>query len=101
MINSESYQLLYILFKCHLLSFVITVNYLSLSFVNNLIWHKVNRLFTPLVGCHARSLFQADAPQPRWEEMVDRFWQYVSELNTHANGVVLNIKESQISRELE
>lgn len=84
-----------------MLSFVITVNYLALSFVNNLIWHKVNSLFTPLVGCHARSLFQADAPQPRWEEMVDRFWQHVSELNTHANGVMLNIKDSQLSRELE
>lgn len=64
-------------------------------------WHRVHNLVTPLVGCHARSLFQADAPQPRWEEMVDRFWQYVSELNTHADGVAQNIKGSQLSRELE
>lgn len=64
-------------------------------------WHRVHNLFTPLVGCQARSLFQADAPQPRWEDTVDRFWQYVSELNTHTDGVVQNIKGSQLRRELE
>lgn len=64
-------------------------------------WHRVHNLFKPPVGCQARSLFQADAPQLRWEEMVERFWQHVSELNTHADGVVQNIKGSQLSRELE
>lgn len=52
-------------------------------------------------GCNARVLFQADAPQPKWEEMVESFWTYVAELNTQADGVVQNIKTSQLSRELE
>lgn len=55
----------------------------------------------PFAGCQARSLHQADEAIAKWEETVDRFWQYVSELNTHADGMVQNVKSSQLSRELE
>ena len=39
--------------------------------------------------------------QTNWEGSVDQFWQYIADLNTKADGVVENIKASQISRELE
>ncbi|KAI4884669.1 hypothetical protein NFI96_034283 [Prochilodus magdalenae] len=56
---------------------------------------------TVITGCHARAVPQADDPRAKWEETVDRFWQYVSELNTHAEGMVETIKDSQLSRELD
>lgn len=55
----------------------------------------------PITGCNARAVRQADATPNRWEDTVDRFWQYVSELNQKADGVVQNLKASQLSRELE
>ena len=59
-------------------------------------------LLSPASGCNARAVRQADATPPnRWEDTVDRFWQYVSELNQKADGVVQNIKSSQLTRELE
>ncbi|KAF5898189.1 apolipoprotein Eb-like, partial [Clarias magur] len=45
-----------------------------------------------IAGCHARSLSQADQPLARWEQSVDSFWQFISELNTHADSMVENIK---------
>lgn len=55
----------------------------------------------PIIGCNARAVRQADATPARWEDTVDRFWQYISELNQKADGVVQDIKASQLSRELE
>ena len=52
-------------------------------------------------GCNARAVRQADATPDPWVESVDRFWQYIADLNQQADGVVENIKSSQLSRELE
>merc|ERR1712035_252748 len=54
-----------------------------------------------ITGCNARAVRQADATPNRWEESVDRFWQYISELNVKADGVVQDLKASQLSRELD
>lgn len=54
-----------------------------------------------LLGCHTRAVPQADEPLVKWEETVDRFWQFISELNTHTDSVVENLKTDQLSRELE
>ncbi|XP_044216261.1 apolipoprotein Eb [Thunnus albacares] len=54
-----------------------------------------------ITGCNARAVRQADATPNRWEESVDRFWQYVSELNQQADGVVETLKTSQLTRELD
>ncbi len=52
-------------------------------------------------GCNARAVRQADATPVRWEDTVDRFWAYVSELTQKADGVMQDLKASQLSRELE
>merc|ERR1712035_93799 len=54
-----------------------------------------------ITGCNARAVRQADATPNSWEESVDRFWQYISELNVKADGVVQDLKASQLSRELD
>lgn len=54
-----------------------------------------------VLGCNGRAVRQADATPNAWEDTVDRFWQYVSELNQQADGFVQNLKASQLSRELE
>ncbi|XP_054637582.1 apolipoprotein Eb [Dunckerocampus dactyliophorus] len=54
-----------------------------------------------ITGCNARVVRQADATPRNWEEGVERFWQYVSELNQKADGVVQTIKTSQLNRELD
>ncbi|XP_017323363.1 apolipoprotein Eb [Ictalurus punctatus] len=54
-----------------------------------------------IAGCHARAVPQADEPLVKWEETVDRFWQFISELNTHTDSVVENLKTDQLSRELD
>ncbi|KAI3361196.1 hypothetical protein L3Q82_013396 [Scortum barcoo] len=54
-----------------------------------------------ITGCNARAVRQADATPNRWEDTVDRFWQYISELNQKADGVVQDLKASQLSRELD
>ncbi|XP_029360024.1 apolipoprotein Eb [Echeneis naucrates] len=54
-----------------------------------------------ITGCHCRVLPQADATKDHWEETVERFWQYISDLNTKTDGVVHNLKTSQFSRELD
>ncbi|XP_064155629.1 apolipoprotein Eb [Anguilla rostrata] len=51
-------------------------------------------------ACHARAL-QHDEPKTGWEETVDRFWQYVADLNTKADGVMQDIKDSQLRREMD
>lgn len=54
-----------------------------------------------LLGCHARAVPQADQPLAKWEETVDQFWQFVSELNTHGDTMVENMKASQLNKDLE
>ncbi|MCJ8728918.1 hypothetical protein PDJAM_G00010010 [Pangasius djambal] len=54
-----------------------------------------------IAGCHARAVPQADQPLARWEETVDQFWQFISELNTHTDSMVENMKSSQLSKELD
>ncbi|KAK2910014.1 hypothetical protein Q8A73_007729 [Channa argus] len=54
-----------------------------------------------ITGCNGRAVRQADATTNRWEDTVDRFWQYVSELNEKADGVMQELKTSQITRELD
>ncbi|KAF3839350.1 hypothetical protein F7725_018067 [Dissostichus mawsoni] len=49
-----------------------------------------------IAGCNARVVRQADATPQNWEETVDRFWQYVSDLNAKADGVVQDIKHSDL-----
>ncbi|MED6240448.1 hypothetical protein ATANTOWER_021272, partial [Ataeniobius toweri] len=51
-------------------------------------------------GCRARSVVQ-DNWQRTWEVTVEKFNDYITELNTRADDVVKDIKSSQISRELE
>lgn len=55
----------------------------------------------PISGCNARAVRQADATPNPWEDTVDRFWQYISDINTKADGVLENLKVSQFNRELE
>uniref|UniRef100_A0A3Q0SEV9 Apolipoprotein Eb n=1 Tax=Amphilophus citrinellus TaxID=61819 RepID=A0A3Q0SEV9_AMPCI len=54
-----------------------------------------------ITGCNARAIRQAEATKNPWEETVDRFWQYIAELGQNADGVVQNLKDSQLSRELD
>ncbi|XP_023256847.1 apolipoprotein Eb-like [Seriola lalandi dorsalis] len=54
-----------------------------------------------ITGCNARAVRQADASLTSWEDGVDRFWQYISEMNTQADGVLQHLKTSQFSRELD
>ncbi|XP_027891043.1 apolipoprotein Ea [Xiphophorus couchianus] len=51
-------------------------------------------------GSRARSVLQDDW-QGTWEVTVERFNDYITELNSRADGVVKDIKSSQISRELD
>ncbi|KAL7394301.1 hypothetical protein ABVT39_023839 [Epinephelus coioides] len=53
-----------------------------------------------ITGCNARAVRQADAT-PSWEDSVNRFWQYVADLNDKAEGAVKDLKASQLSRELD
>uniref|UniRef100_A0A8C6KCM0 Apolipoprotein Eb n=1 Tax=Nothobranchius furzeri TaxID=105023 RepID=A0A8C6KCM0_NOTFU len=54
-----------------------------------------------ITGCNARSVRQADTTLARFEDSVERFWQYISELNQKADGFVDNLKSSQLTRELD
>lgn len=49
-------------------------------------------------GCQARGLFHS---KTTWEVAVDRFNDYITELNTRADNMMTGIRSSQISRELE
>merc|ERR1712121_510918 len=56
-----------------------------------------------ITGCNARAVRQAEAEASPvlWQDNVDRFWQYVNELSSKADGVLENMRASQLSRELE
>lgn len=58
-------------------------------------------LCVPTIGCNGRAVRQAEATKNPWEESVDRFWEYIAKLGQNADGVVENLKASQLSRELE
>lgn len=58
-------------------------------------------LYVHILGCNARAIRQAEATKNPWEETVDRFLQYITELGQNADGVVQNLRSSQLSRELE
>lgn len=57
--------------------------------------------FLSLTGCSGRAVRQQVATPTQWEAAVNRFWQYISDLNVQADGVLQNLKASQLSRELE
>ncbi|XP_070823417.1 apolipoprotein Eb [Chaetodon trifascialis] len=54
-----------------------------------------------ITGCNARAVRQADASPVPWEDTVDRFWQSISDLTQKADGVLEELKASQLSRELD
>uniref|UniRef100_A0A8C5G910 Apolipoprotein Eb-like n=1 Tax=Gouania willdenowi TaxID=441366 RepID=A0A8C5G910_GOUWI len=54
-----------------------------------------------ITGCNARAVRQASPVPNPWEETVDRFWQTVTNLNQKADGVIQDLKASQLSRELD
>ncbi|CAN9513797.1 unnamed protein product [Ophioblennius macclurei] len=54
-----------------------------------------------ITGCNARVVRQADASTDRWVGAVDTFWRYISDLNEKADGVLVNMKDSQLRRELD
>merc|ERR1739838_74891 len=54
-----------------------------------------------ITGCNARAVRQTDSSPVRWEETVDRFWQYVNDLSSKADGALETIKASQFTRELD
>ncbi|XP_070691611.1 apolipoprotein Eb [Pempheris klunzingeri] len=54
-----------------------------------------------ITGCNARSVPQTEATTSSWEVAVDRFWQHISDLNEKADGVVQELKASQLNRELD
>ncbi|XP_069559980.1 apolipoprotein Eb [Brachyistius frenatus] len=54
-----------------------------------------------ITGCNARVVRQTEVTPSPWEDSVDRFWQHIFDLNKKADGVVENLKASQLSRELD
>lgn len=61
---------------------------------------KLNYLLFPS-GSNARSVPQAVAHPDHWQDIVNRFWQYITDLNQQSDEVVKTLKAHQISRELE
>ncbi|KAG9334613.1 hypothetical protein JZ751_007436 [Albula glossodonta] len=53
-----------------------------------------------ITGCQARAVMK-DEPKSKWEDTVDRFWEYVSDLSTKADEAVQGVKSSQLRRELD
>lgn len=45
-------------------------------------------------------MFQ-DEPKTNWENMVDKFWEYVNDVSSKAEDLKKNIQSSQLGRELE
>lgn len=52
------------------------------------------------VGCHAHMVPLVEATSP-WENTVNQFKDYFTELNSKADAMVQDIKSSEIGRELE
>ncbi|MCJ8749711.1 hypothetical protein PDJAM_G00179400 [Pangasius djambal] len=51
-------------------------------------------------GCQGRFLFQ-DEPKTHWEEMVDKFWEYVNSVSSKAEDMKKSIQATQLGRELD
>lgn len=68
---------------------------------NVCIFIRAFHMFPFSTGCNARAVRQADATPDSWEDTVSRFWQHISDLNGQRDGIVQNLKASQLSRELE
>ncbi|MGH0189459.1 UNVERIFIED_CONTAM: hypothetical protein FKN15_035876 [Acipenser sinensis] len=51
-------------------------------------------------GTHARAVPKSEL-QGKWEESVDKFWEYVNKVATTADDFVDQIKGSQVSKELD
>lgn len=45
-------------------------------------------------------MFQ-DEPKTHWEEMVDKFWEYVNGVSSRAEDMKNSIQATQLGRELE
>lgn len=52
------------------------------------------------VGCQARSIFEEEE-KTTWEVAIDKFNNYMTDLNTKTDQMMEGIMSSQISRELE
>lgn len=52
------------------------------------------------LGCQARSLF-GEEEKTTWEVAIDKFNDYMTDLNTRSDLMMEGIMSSQISRELE
>lgn len=55
-------------------------------------------IFNP--GCQARSIFEEEE-KTTWEVAIDKFNNYMTDLNTKTDQMMEGIMSSQISRELE
>lgn len=53
------------------------------------------------VGCKGRVVRQAETSLTRVENSVERFLQYITDLNQQADGVLENLKVPELSKELE
>lgn len=62
-------------------------------------WQAQMCLFLNL-GCQARSLF-GEEEKTTWEVAIDKFNNYMTDLNTRTDEMMEGIMSSQISRELE
>lgn len=52
-------------------------------------------------GSNGRSVPLSVVEPDQWQATVNRFWQYITDLNKQTDGVVKTLKTHQISRELE
>ncbi|TSO05447.1 Apolipoprotein Eb [Bagarius yarrelli] len=50
--------------------------------------------------CGGRFLFQ-DEPKTHWEEMVDKFWEYVNSVSATAENMKKSIQDTKIGKELD
>ncbi|KAK2864575.1 hypothetical protein Q7C36_003729 [Tachysurus vachellii] len=51
-------------------------------------------------ACQGRFLIQ-DEPKTHWEEMVDKFWEYVNSVSSTAENMKASIQDTQLGRELD
>ncbi|XP_028820492.1 apolipoprotein Ea [Denticeps clupeoides] len=51
-------------------------------------------------GCHGWS-FHQDQPKEPWEDAVDRFWQYVADVNSRAEEMKKTLQSSEINQEFD
>ncbi|XP_068179493.1 apolipoprotein Eb [Antennarius striatus] len=54
-----------------------------------------------ITGCNARVVSQSNVNPDNWENTVNRFWEYIANLNRQGDGVMQSLKASHLSRELD